>query len=118
VAPEQGILLDVNAATRAASTEYRATTAQWHADRRARRPKVVAKMAANEKLPEYVQDRLSAVITRLDGTPVPGPTVRIIGRRHGRRQDRRWADQISHRLQVSSPMMSPCASLTRPFIRR
>ncbi|WP_233602361.1 helix-turn-helix domain-containing protein, partial [Corallococcus sp. CA047B] len=29
-----------NAATRGGGLEYRATTAQWHADRRARRPKV------------------------------------------------------------------------------
>jgi hypothetical protein len=33
--------------------EYRATTAQWHADRRARRPKV-AKLAANDTLRNYV----------------------------------------------------------------
>ncbi len=37
-----------NAATRCGNLEYRATTAQWHADRQARRPKV-AKLAANEK---------------------------------------------------------------------
>jgi IS30 family transposase len=96
-----------NAATRAGSSGYRAIAAQWHADRRARRPKV-AKLAANEKLRTYVQDRLSGLITRSDGTEVPGPTVRFIGRRHGRRQDRRWAkawspEQISKRLQVDFP---------------
>jgi len=96
-----------NAATRAGSSGYRAINAQWHADRRAKRPKV-AKLAANEKLRDYVQDRLSGVITRPDGTEVPGPTVRFIGRRHGRRQDRRWArawspEQISKRLQVDFP---------------
>ena len=52
-----------------------------------------------------MQDRLSGLITRPDGTEVPGPTVRFIGRRHGRRQDRRWAkawspEQISNRLRV------------------
>jgi Helix-turn-helix domain len=78
-----------NAATRAGLSGYRAITAQWHADRRAKRPKV-AKLAANERLREYVQDRLSGLITRPDGTAVTGPTVRFIGRRHGRRQDRRW----------------------------
>jgi IS30 family transposase len=96
-----------NAATRAGSSGYRAINAQWHADRRAKRPKV-AKLAANEKLRDYVQDRLSGVITRSDGTEVPGPTVRFIGRRHGRRQHRRWGkawspEQISHRLQVDFP---------------
>lgn len=78
-----------NAATRTASSGYRAINAQWHADRRAKRPKV-AKLAANEMLREYVQDRLSGQITRPDGTAVPGPTVRFIGRRHGPRKDRRW----------------------------
>jgi len=96
-----------NAATRAGSSGYRAINAQWHADRRAKRPKV-AKLTANEKLRDYVQDRLSGVITRPDGTEVPGPTVRFIGCRHGRRQDRRWGkvwspEQISHRLQVDFP---------------
>ncbi|GAC1377857.1 MAG: IS30 family transposase [Acidimicrobiales bacterium] len=96
-----------NAATRSGSSEYRATTAQWHADRRAKRPKV-AKLATDEKLRTYVQDRLSGSITRPDGSAVAGPTVRFIGRRHGRRQDRRWGkawspEQISHRLRVEFP---------------
>ena len=43
-----------NAATRSGRLEYRATTAQWHADRRAERPKV-AKLAANQRLRSYVQ---------------------------------------------------------------
>ncbi len=93
-----------NAATRTDSSGYRAINAQWHADRRAKRPKV-AKLAANEKLRDDVQDRLSGLISRPDGTEVPGPTVRFVGRRHGRRQDRRWAkawspEQISNRLRV------------------
>jgi IS30 family transposase len=96
-----------NAATRGGRIEYRATTAQWHADQRARRPKVV-KLAANEQLRDYVQQRLAGEIARPDGTPVPGPQVRWIGRRHGRRQDRRWAqawspEQISNRLRVDFP---------------
>jgi IS30 family transposase len=96
-----------NAATRGGGLEYRATTAQWHADRRARRPKP-AKLAANPRLREYVQDRLSGVIERPDGTRVSGPDVRWIGRRHGRRKDRRWGrswspEQISGRLRVEFP---------------
>jgi IS30 family transposase len=87
--------------------EYRATTAQWHADRRARRPKV-AKLAANDTLRNYVQDRLAGVIATPDGTAVPGPDVRWIGRRHGRRKDRRWAaawspEQIANRLRIDFP---------------
>jgi IS30 family transposase len=96
-----------NASTRSYAVEYRATTAQWHAERRASRPKV-SKLAANEALREYVQDRLAGTITRPDGEPVPGPDARWIGRRHGRRQDRRWArswspEQIANRLRVDFP---------------
>jgi len=96
-----------NVATRPDSSGYRAITAQWHADQRAKRPKV-AKLVANEALRTYVQDRLAGTITRPDGTEVPGPTVRFIGRRHGPRQDRRWAkswspEQIANRLRVDFP---------------
>lgn len=96
-----------NAATRCGGLEYRASTAQWHADRRARRPKL-GKLAANEKLKQYVQGRLGGVIAAPDGAPVPGPDVRWIGRRHGRRKDRRWAaswspEQIANRLPVDFP---------------
>jgi len=47
-----------NAATRGGRWEYRAPTAQWHADRRACRPKV-SKLAADERLRAHVQDKLS-----------------------------------------------------------
>ena len=96
-----------NAATRSGRLEYRATTAQWHADRRARRPKP-AKLVSNAGLRRYVQDRLSGAVERPDGTAVRGPQLRWIGRRHGRRQDRRWAkawspEQISGRLRLDFP---------------
>ena len=96
-----------NAATRGGSLEYRATTAQWHADRRAMRPKI-AKLAANDALRAYVQDRLAGTIIRPDGAAVPGPDVRWAGRRHGRRADRRWAtswspEQIANRLRTDFP---------------
>jgi IS30 family transposase len=96
-----------NAATRGGRLEYRATTAQWHADQRARRPKT-AKLAASQVLREYVQDRLAGTISRPDGAAVAGPDVRWIGRRHGRRADRRWArswspEQIANRLRTDFP---------------
>ncbi len=96
-----------NAATRSGYLDYRATTAQWHADGRARRPKV-AKLAANGELRRYVQDRLGGVIAAPEGAAVAGPEVRWIGRRHGRRQERRWAAswspaQIANRLRVDFP---------------
>jgi IS30 family transposase len=96
-----------NASTRTDALAYRATTAQWHAERRASRPKM-SKLAANDTLREYVQDRLAGSIARPNGELVAGPEVRFVGRRHGRRADRRWArswspEQISNRLRVDFP---------------
>jgi IS30 family transposase len=96
-----------NATTRGGRLDYRASTAQWHADRHARRPKL-AKLAANDALRKYVQDRLGGLVRTPAGPAVSGPEVRWIGRRHGRRQDRRWANawspqQIAHRLRVDFP---------------
>ena len=96
-----------NAATRSGNLDYRAITAQWHADQRTRRPKV-ATLAANDKLRRYVQDRLGGLIAAPDGATVRGPKVRWKGRRHGPRQNRRWAaswspEQIANRLRVDFP---------------
>jgi len=96
-----------NAATRSGGLEYRATVAQWHAERAARRPKP-AKLAANAALRTYVQDRLSGMVAAPSGAAVVGPTVPWKGRRHGPRQDRRWAkawspQQIAHRLRLDFP---------------
>jgi IS30 family transposase len=96
-----------NAATRGGKLEYRAGIAQWKAELVARRPKT-AKLVTNDRLREYVQDRLSGKIGRLDGQVVAGPEVKFVGRRHGRRADRRWAkawspEQISNRLRVDFP---------------
>jgi IS30 family transposase len=71
------------------------------------RPKI-AKLAANDALRAYVQDRLAGTIIRPDGAAVPGPDVRWAGRRHGRRADRRWAtswspEQIANRLRTDFP---------------
>src|SRR5215208_4802850 len=79
-----------NASTRSGGLEYRATTAPWHAERSARRPKP-AKLAANAILRAYGQERLAGQVIAPRGTLVPGPAVAWKGRRHGRRQDRRWA---------------------------
>jgi IS30 family transposase len=95
-----------NAATRSGGFEYRASTAQWHAERKSKRPKV-AKLAANTRLRQYVQERLAGTIAVGNGATV-GPGVNWNGRRHGRRQDRRWAtswspEQISARLKLDFP---------------
>ena len=97
-----------NAATRGGKLVYRAVIAQWHRDRRAARPKA-AKLAANDRLRGYVQDRLAGVIRTPDGRPMAGPaTARWNGRNRGRRQDRRWAtswspEQIANRLRAEFP---------------
>jgi hypothetical protein len=99
-----------NAATRSGGLGYRASTAQWHAERSARRPKQ-AKLVLNAALQAYVQDRLAGLVEAPSGVPVPGPSVSWKGRRHGPRQDRRWArawspEQIARRLPVDFRMTS------------
>jgi IS30 family transposase len=96
-----------NAATRGGVLHYRATVAQWKAERAAARPKA-AKLAENLRLRSYVQERLAGVVTDAQGRSIPGPEVPWNGRRHGRRADRRWGkcwspQQISRRLQVDFP---------------
>jgi len=96
-----------NAATRSGGLEYRATTAQWHADRAARRPKA-AKLAGNATLRQYVQERLAGLVKAPSGAMVRSPGVRWKGRRHGPRQPRRWArawspEQIARRLPRDFP---------------
>ena len=97
-----------NAATRGGNLDYLASTAQWHAERSARRPKR-AKLATNSALRTYVQDRLAGAVVAPGGIAAAGPaTVPWKGRRHGRRQNRRWAmawspQQISERLRLDFP---------------
>ena len=52
-----------NAATRGGKLDYRASVAQWKAELVARRPKT-AKLVANERLRDYVQERLSGQVRR------------------------------------------------------
>jgi len=97
-----------NAATRGGKPAYRAVVAQWKAQQAAKRPKT-AKLAGNERLRDYVQDRLAGNVRRTDGTIVPGPTTppwKGLNKPH--RQDRRWStawspEQIAHRLKVDFP---------------
>jgi IS30 family transposase len=97
-----------NAATRGGRLEYRASVAQWKAELMARRPKT-AKLAADERLRHYVQDRLAGQVRRPGGAVVPGPATRAWkGRNKPRRQDRRWAsawspEQIANRLKIDFP---------------
>ena len=96
-----------NAATRAGQRGYRAGVAQWKAQQAAKRSKE-AKLVTNPRLREYVESKLAGVVTDSEGRPIAGPDVPWAGRRHGRRQDRRWGvawspEQISSRLKVDFP---------------
>ncbi len=97
-----------NAATRSGKQEYRALVAQWKAQQTAKRPKT-AKLATNDRLREYVQERLAGNVCRPDGSIVVGPEPPAWkGLNKPHRQDRRWAtawspEQISHRLKVDFP---------------
>ena len=96
-----------NAATRGGKLEYRASVAQWKVELMARRPRT-AKLAANDELRDYVQQRLAGEVRRPDGTAAGPTTAPWKGRSKSRRQDRRWAtawspEQISNRLKVDFP---------------
>jgi IS30 family transposase len=98
-----------NAATRGARQEYRATVAQWKAQQAAKRPKV-AKLVTNDRLREYVQERLDGTVRGPDGTVVAGPgAAEWKGRKmKPHRADRHWAtawspQQISHRVRLDFP---------------
>ena len=96
-----------NAATRSGGLEYRASTAQWHAERSRRRPKA-AKLALNSALRVYVEERLAGTVAAHDGAVVAGPSVPWNGRRHGQRKARRWSkawspEQIARRLAIDFP---------------
>jgi Helix-turn-helix domain len=112
-----------NASTRTYRLDYKASIAQWHAERRARRPKV-AKLVADDRLRQYVQDRLSGLIRTPDGT-------REVGRRgqNGRVGTSRTAvtaggsppgarSRSRTACPSSSLTMSPCGSRMRPSTRR
>ena len=97
-----------NAATRGGQLDYRAGIAQWKAELAARRPKP-ARLAANERLRDYVQDRLAGMIRTERGVEAPGPLApQWKGRNKPRRQDRRWTtawspEQIANRLPIDFP---------------
>jgi IS30 family transposase len=97
-----------NASTRTYRLDYKASTAQWHAERRARRPKT-AKLLTNDRLRDYVQERLSGAIRTAAGRPVAGPQgPQWKGRNKPHRSDREWTtgwspEQISRRLQAEFP---------------
>ncbi|MFC7110434.1 hypothetical protein ACFQQB_64660 [Nonomuraea rubra] len=81
-----------NVAIRNGRLDYRASIAQWHAGRRAR-PEA-CKLAADDRLLR-LQDRLASAVRFSDGYEIEGSQVRRSARRHGHRQERRWATSWS-----------------------
>lgn len=96
-----------NASTRTWRLDYEPSLAQWHAERRPGRPKV-AKLVTNDRLRDYVQDRLAGVVRAPGGREVGPDVVARKGRGKPHRKDRRWAqawspEQIASRLMVDFP---------------
>ena len=110
-----------NAATRSGGLEYRGTTAQWHADRSARRPKPT-KLALNATLRTYVEERLAGIVVAASGAPVPGPPFR--GRAAGMAGERiddgprpGALSRLPDACRSTSRTTRRCASATKPSIR-
>ncbi|WP_083898287.1 IS30 family transposase [Nocardia vinacea] len=97
-----------NAATRGGKLDYRASVAQWKAELFARRPKT-AKLVDNQRLREYIQQRLAGRIADANGKAAAGPvTGAWTGRNKPHRSDRQWVqawspEQISRRLKIDFP---------------
>ncbi len=95
-----------NASTRTWKLEYKPSIAQWHAERRARRPKV-AKLVENARLREYVQARLAGTVHTPDNREVGPDVVVRKGRGKPHRQDRPWTTAWSpYRVRVGA-VVSP-----------
>ncbi len=97
-----------NAATRGGRLEYRASVAQWKAEHFAKRPKP-AKLATNQRLHQYVQERLEGNVCDADGREIAGPLqAPFKGRNKPHRGDRKWVngwspEQIANRLRIDFP---------------
>lgn len=100
--------LSRNAATRGGHVEYRASVAQWKAERFARRPKP-AKLTTNPRLRQYVQDRLEGNVLDNHGREIAGPVqAPFKGRNKPHCADRKWVNgwspaQIANRLKIDFP---------------
>ena len=111
-----------NAATRCGRLDYRATTAQWHADRRARRPKP-AKLAVNDDCGAMCRTAWPAWSSGPTASRWPVRTSRgsggagvAAGIAGGRGRGARSRSRTG--CAWTSPMMSRCASRMRRSISR
>jgi hypothetical protein len=96
-----------NASTRTLRLDYKASTAQWHSERRARRPKA-AKLTTNERLRDYVSDKLSGHVRTARGERLGPEGPAWDGKNKPHREDREWVtgwspQQIAKRLPREFP---------------
>ncbi len=110
-----------NAATRGGNLDYKASTAQWHADRAAQRPKP-GKLTINTPLRHYVQDRLAGKVTTPEGVGFIGPAVVWKGRRAStvKADDGRKPGALSKLLTACGstfPEIRICASVMKQSTR-
>ena len=95
-----------NASTRTYRLEHKAIASRTRAG--ARRPKT-AKLVSNDRLRQYVQDKLSGVVRGADGQVVAGPApASWKGRNKPHRGDRAWVtawspEQIANRITLDFP---------------
>ena len=97
-----------NAATGAGKQGFRAGVGAVEGPNRLLSARRRPKLAVNQRLRAYVEHKLAGEVADAEGRPIAGPNVSWAGRRHGRRQDRRWGvvwspEQISNRLKVDFP---------------
>jgi hypothetical protein len=97
-----------NAATRSGYLEYRASVAQWKAERIAKRPKP-AKLTSNARLLQYVRERLEGQVRDANDHDIAGPRqAPFKGRNKPHRGNRKWVngwspEQIANRLKADFP---------------
>jgi len=110
-----------NAATRSGGLEYRASTAQWHAERSGRRPKS-PKLALNITLRTYVEERLAGVVKGPSGASFLVPLFR--GGAAGMARERIGGgprpgalSRLPDACRSTSQTTKRCASATKLFIR-
>jgi transposase len=110
-----------NAATRSGGLEYRATTAQWHAERSARRPKQ-AKLVLNAALRTMLRsDWLASSSLRAElpfpARPCPGRDGDMDHGRIGAGPGPGARSRSLAAYRPTSQTMGRCASATKPSIR-
>lgn len=111
-----------NASTRGGHLEYRASVAQWKVEHFAKRPKP-AKLVVNRRLHSYVQERLEDKVCAQMAVRLPPPSRHRSRGGINRIAETESGSMVGPRNRSptangsNSPMMNPCAFLTKPVAR-